>query len=510
MSVAGKVAAGSGLLILLLAAALAFHVVQTGQLVDAGRDLAEREFRAALWAEEQRRLIEEIDVTARKLDVSGDYALRLGELSMEMAASLDRLSDLDLTGETGLEARRLADAWGALPLTELSAATPFVRVAPGAPDPLDALVARLADLREQAGRVTAASRQAIAEEIAAAARRQRRAERISWLALAAALLVGAGVLALIVRSINGPLKRLTEGTRAVAGGDLGHRIEAGGGELGRLGADFNRMVERLAEAERVKKELLSRVSHELRTPLVAMHETNRLLLDELPGPLTPRQRRLLELNREGGGRLASMIGKLLDASSLEAGRISFRFERHDLGELARQAAGAFEGRARERGLELVLEPPPGPLVARCDGERVLQAVENLLDNAVKHSPTGARVRLRLARLDALPAAVPERWRSLAAPGPAGVAVLTVEDRGPGVPDPDKERIFDTFHRLVRGRRGAAADGVGLGLAICREVAAAHRGAVWVEDRRGEGSAFHLMLACETAGAGGSLAAAGAA
>ena len=508
MTVAGRVAAGSGLLILVLAAALAYHVAQASRLTAASRDLARKEFRAALLAEEQRRLLEEIDVTARKVQVSGDYALKLGTLSMDMAKSLDQLGRLRLSGTVGIEAQRLADGWGALPLDELAAAAPFWPAARGE-DPLPALGTRLAELRDQAARVHLAAQRAIEEEVAAAAARRRQAERISWLVVAAALAVGLGVLALTVRSINGPLKRLTEGTRAVAAGDFGHRIEAGGGELGRLAGDFNRMTARLAELERVKKELLSRVSHELRTPLVAMHETNQLLLDGLPGPLTAKQRRLLELNREGGGRLAGMIGKLLDASSLEAGAVHYRFERQDLGELARSAAAAFEGRARERGLAIVCELPPAPVVARCDGERVLQALENLLDNALQHSPTGRRVRLRLSRLDAPPPGVPGRWRDAAARGPAGVAMLRVEDRGPGVPDEHKERVFETFHRVVRGRR-TAADGVGLGLAICREIAAAHHGAVWVEDRPGEGSSFTLMLACEEAGDSSVPAAAGAA
>ncbi len=498
MTVAGKVAAGSGLLILVLAAALAYHVAQASRQARASRDLARKEFRAAMLAAEQRRLIEEIDVTAQKIGVSGDYSLKLGPLASELAESLDALVALRLTGPVAQEAQRLADVWGALPIEEQAAAFPFTRPAPGGEDPLTALLARVGELRAQAARVTSAAEEAIDAEVAAAAARRRQAERISWLVLAAALALGFGVFAFIVRSINGPLKRLTEGTRAVAAGEFGHRIEAGGGELGRLAADFNRMTARLAELERVKKELLSRVSHELRTPLVAMHETNQLLLDGLPGPLTAKQRRLLELNREGGGRLAAMIGKLLDASSLEAGAVRYRFERHDLGALARRAAAAFEGRARERGLTILCEAPPAPVVARCDGERVLQALENLLDNAVKHSPTGGRVRLRLARLEAPPAELPARWREASASGRAGVALLRVEDRGPGVPDAHKARVFETFHRLV-GNRRAAADGVGLGLAICREIAAAHRGAVWVEDRPGEGSAFVLMLGCEEAG-----------
>lgn len=498
MTVAGKVAAGSGLMILLLVAALAYHVAQASRLARVSRGLAEKEFRAALLAEEQRRLLEEIDVTAQKIRVSGDYSLKLRELSLEMADSLDRLAALELSGPAALEAQRLADGWGALPLAEYAAAAPFIPPEAGGPDPLAALQARVEELRAQAAKIAAAAEESIATEVAAATSRRRWAERISWLALAAAVAIGGGVLALIVRSINEPLRRLTEGTRQVAGGEFGHRIEEGGGELGRLAADFNRMVERLGELERLKRGLLSRVSHELRTPLVAMYETNQLLLEGLPGPLTAKQRRLLELNHEGGRRLAEMIGKLLDASSLEAGAVAYRFEPCDLGELARRAVDGFEGSASERRVALVCDLPEAAVTVPCDGERVRQALENLLDNAIKHSPSGATVTVQLTRRDQPPPELPERWRGTLEPGGAGVALLSVADRGPGVPHGDKERVFESFHRVPGVRRTGAADGVGLGLAISREIARAHGGAVWVEDRPGGGSVFTLLLARERA------------
>ena len=253
------------------------------------RDLATTHFGAALLALELHQKADEIEETARKLGVTADpaYAIKLIDLGNAYDASLHELGGLELTGSLREAVDDLEASWSTVSLLDLWA-SPTGSPIPG--EELAALVDRLRGLRGQARSVVGAAERDIRTELGRAGRRRQEATRISWAALVAALILGMTALALVVRSVNGPLKRLTRATRAVAGGEFGYRIEAGGGELGRLADDFNRMVERLGELEQLKTELLSRVSHELKTPLVAMHETNQLLLDELPGPLTAKQR----------------------------------------------------------------------------------------------------------------------------------------------------------------------------------------------------------------------------
>src|SRR5690606_13042284 len=125
----------------------------------------------------------------------------------------------------------------------------------------------------------------------------------------------------------------------VARGRFGYRLAAGrDDEFAQVARDFNTMTVRLDELDRMKRDFVSKVSHDLKTPLASMQETIDVMLDEVAGPLSPKQRRLLELNYQSGERLYAMLGKLLDLSRLEAGVFEPTIERVDLRELIRDAA----------------------------------------------------------------------------------------------------------------------------------------------------------------------------
>ena len=131
--------------------------------------------------------------------------------------------------------------------------------------------------------------------------------------------------------------------------------------------------------------------------------------------------------------------------------------------------------------------------------RVIQVVNNLLGNALKFSPSGSTLRLSLSHQKTLPPGVPGGWavRVSSAPHPAGFAVLSLADRGPGVPAEEKTKIFEKFHQVRRdGKR--PGQGTGLGLAISRTIVEAHAGALWVQDNPEGGSIFCLLLPAEAA------------
>jgi two-component system sensor histidine kinase GlrK len=254
------------------------------------------------------------------------------------------------------------------------------------------------------------------------------------------------------------------------------------------------MTLRLNELDEMKKDFVSHVSHELKAPLASMRETIQIMLEEIPGPLTERQKRLLTLNLQSGTRLTSMISNLLDLSKTEAGVMEYALKTQDLVPLVRTAVAELEVQAEEKQIQIRSLLPEAPVPAECDGDRIVQVLLNIVGNAVKFSPKHSEVRVRLEAMPRMPENVPDRWRRPITSSTQGehFGLLTVEDSGPGIPDSDKEQIFEKFHQVRKGKK-IAGQGVGLGLSICKRIIQAHRGAIWVEDNPGGGSRFAVLL-----------------
>jgi signal transduction histidine kinase len=274
--------------------------------------------------------------------------------------------------------------------------------------------------------------------------------------------------------------------------------------------EFNVMTERLDELDRMKREFVSKVSHDLKTPLSSMQETTAVMLDEVPGPLTPKQRKLLVINQESGQRLYAMITKLLDLSRIEAGLGAER-QLVDVTSLLHRSVDYLEqGSAASRFTLTAGES--GRLHVLGDLEALTQVFDNLLDNALKFSPFDGHVAVRITSLSSRGDMPPERWAALRRDGRTpGAVLVTVSDEGPGITDEEKERVFERFYQTDAGR-GVRARGVGLGLAICREIIAVHGGAIWVTDNEPRGSVFYVLLPSaseQSEGAPGASVAAGA-
>ena len=160
----------------------------------------------------------------------------------------------------------------------------------------------------------------------------------------------------------------------------------------------------------------------------------------------------------------------------------------------RAAAEELEVRAGEKKIRIETDLPETPIEVQCDKDRIVQVIVNLLGNAVKFSPEGGTVRVRLEAVSEIPKTLPEVWRGkVPDPGPdESFGLLSITDSGPGITDVDKTRVFEKFHQVKKGGK-VAGQGVGLGLAICRTIVLVHQGAVWVEDNPGGGSRFFLLL-----------------
>jgi signal transduction histidine kinase len=494
VSVTGRVILGVGLVVILAVVLVVVQVRTTERLTAALDRLAAVDLpvnaETFIVAENRERLLEHL----RKLEITGDprYAEAAADAWCDLGERIERLRRLGGNLETSAAVARLVARARALPVGPCEPAETERRLRElVAADGAIALRAGLVELEPLVAAVHAASREGASRRVREAIREERRAWRTSLATLVLAAAGGALMVILTSAAIRRPLARLTDATRAVAAGELGHRIAIRGPtEMASLAASFNLMADRLEESDRVKRDFLSRISHELKTPLVAMSETNRLLLDEVPGPLTDKQRRLLELHLDGHRRLEDMLSNLLTLSRMEAGVFEYRFEVEDLVELVEAAVEQYQAFARTRRVTLEVDVAPELPHVTCDRARIVQVVQNLLSNAIRHTPEGGSVTVAVeagsgggARAD-------------------GVRVA-VTDTGAGVPPELRDTLFEGVRQGPSSAGGAAAN-VGLGLTICREIVTTHGGEIRLEESSGGGARFVFELphrAVETFGGG---------
>lgn len=498
MKVGTKLAGAFTLHVAILVGVLYYHVGVIRGSVEASYELSEISARVFVFSTEQLARIDQLEENASKYVVTQDagYLEKFHQVAAEFEQVLRDIAALDLGERERVEVTRLEGSWAAFRET-IDALPVLVRgTSPAAAEaawaPLRGLLDRLESDTRSAGD---AFQEAMVASLDGSAAAARAAERISWTAAGFALLISVLISALIVRYISDSLNRLKQGTREVAEGNFSYRLDTRrSDEFAQVARDFNTMTERLAELDRMKRDFVSKVSHDLKTPLASMLETVNILLDEVPGPLTDKQRRLLILNEQSGRRLSGMIAKLLDLSRLEAGALEPELRMHDLGSLVQQAVDHFGHATRDRGVRIVVPRPAPSLLLECDGERIRQVLDNLLENALKFSPPGGTVEVAVdyltGRSDALP---PARWAALRPrESGAGTALIIVADAGPGIPDAEKDVVFERFYQTAAGR-GARARGVGLGLTICREIVVAHGGEIWAEDGPDGGTIFNVLL-----------------
>src|SRR5436190_17098287 len=202
--------------------------------------------------------------------------------------------------------------------------------------------------------------------------------------------------------------------------------------LSRLLHENKRMAARLVEVDQIKKNIISHVSHELKAPLASMQETTHLMLERIPGPLTDKQKRLLELNMQSGKRLAQMIGNILDLSRLEAGIVEYEMQRSDLADLIHNVVMELSSEAREKSLHLLSDIQREPLMIDCDPNRMVQLFTNLLDNAIRFSKKGGSVGIHVRSVREFPR-MPQaaRTRMSRRTPSSGFALIGISDSGPG-------------------------------------------------------------------------------
>ncbi|MBI4445178.1 MAG: HAMP domain-containing histidine kinase [Acidobacteria bacterium] len=497
MKISTRIATGFAVLILLILSVLAYQVAVLHQLQRLTHDLAQVQFKAASASLQLIRELEEVEEYTWKLLVTrGDagYQEKLEELQHSFTRHLEELGSTLQNPREKKAFTVLRSSWRDF-LRDGNAAT-LASAAPAAEDAfrsdLEKSFARLHRLTDS---VLESTKQSIVREVQTSQQAVQTATRVFWLSAAGALALALLVSYFSLQPLSNRLKKLTEGTRAIARGQFSYRLsENGKDEFTQMSRAFNNMAMRLNELDQLKKDFVSHVSHELKAPLASIHETLSLLLEEIPGPLGEKQRRLLQLSLQSSKRLSSMISNLLDLSRMEAGVMRYEIKPQDLVSLVRTAVAEFDAPAREKGNKLELNAPAESVVVPCDPDRILQVVENLLSNALNFSPSGSSIRVQVESVAELPSDLPERFlKSLSNGFRSPFAMVSVADAGPGIPNQQKELIFEKFHQVKQGKK-VFGQGVGLGLAISRTIVEAHGGAIWVQDRPdSSGSVFSVLL-----------------
>ncbi len=240
---------------------------------------------------------------------------------------------------------------------------------------------------------------------------------------------------------------------------------------------LNRMLavqlEALRVSDQLKSDFVSSVSHELRTPLASILGYLDVLMEGELGELTPEQAEFLGVVDANARRLLTLINDLLTLSGIESGRMLLRPEAVDMRGLIERHVADQEQSLRAKGQLLEVDLPYEPVVVELDPERIGQVVTNVMANAIKFTPEGGNVEVRLRR-------------------DGKTAELTVADSGIGIPEEDMDRLFQRFFR-ARNATDSAIPGTGLGLAICRGIVDAHGGDIEVESATNQGTKITVLL-----------------
>ncbi|MGD8374987.1 MAG: HAMP domain-containing sensor histidine kinase [Acidobacteriota bacterium] len=302
----------------------------------------------------------------------------------------------------------------------------------------------------------------------------RRAVNVLFLSVAGTLIVAVVITSGLARGIVLPLRRILLGTQELAQGKFDHQIAVTTrDETGDLTREFNRMATELRSLNQMKAEFLSIASHELKAPITSVLGYLDILRTEGESLEASERQRIVEFLEEETRLLLRYINQFLDMNRLEAGRLRFEPRDVPLAPFFRSEIEGFSYRARGREIELHIDVEADlPEEIRADPDRLGEVVRNLLGNALRYTPSGGSVTARLS--------------------PEGNSALRfeVEDTGPGVPEAERERIFD---RYFRGTHAEGKRGSGLGLAISRAIVEAHGGELWMEPVQPHGARFICRL-----------------
>lgn len=287
-----------------------------------------------------------------------------------------------------------------------------------------------------------------------------------------ALLLAFALSLLIGQWIANPLKRMAQAARRMEFCGYQPLPLEGPAEVQQLGAALNEMAHKVQVSQQSQRDFVANVSHEMKTPLTSIQGFSQAILDGTVQSQEALQQAAGVIFSEAT-RMHRLVMDLLALARLEAGTADLQRNPVDLAALLKGVVAKFAPQAQQGQVKLCAELS-GDLMLIGDGDRLAQVFTNLVDNALKFTPSGGQV-------------------TVSARAVAGSALVNVIDNGPGIDPQDQPRIFERFYQVDKSRKGGSGRGVGLGLAIAAQIVAAHSGRIALESQPGQGATFSVSL-----------------
>jgi two-component system sensor histidine kinase GlrK len=316
----------------------------------------------------------------------------------------------------------------------------------------------------------------VAEALKDSLQRSQQAERLTTTLGLGAVILGIGFAAVATYTILAPLRRLQEHIRKIGQGEFRNAINVPvPSDLCDLVESVRSMATKLQDLDDMKAEFLSHMTHELRSPMTAIHAGTQLLLEQIPGPISENQRTTLQIMEESSREVINMISGLLDLAKFESGMMEYHPTSVDLMSNVHAAIQKVQLLAERERIRIIVNAPSDPVRVYVDENRIQQVLDNLLSNALKFSPEGALVCLKLE---------PDIQKKM--------LQISVSDTGRGIAPESLPHIFENFYGGSTST-STKVPGSGIGLALAKKVVEGHGGRIWAESELGKGTTMRFIL-----------------
>lgn len=288
-----------------------------------------------------------------------------------------------------------------------------------------------------------------------------------------AMLVSFILSILMTRWVTSPLNTITKEARQVIAGEAHPIPLKGPKEVRNLARSFNEMAMRVQKSRSSQQDFIANVSHELKTPLTAIQGFTQAILD---GTVTSAKEihNAVSVIADESERMHRLVLELLALARLDGGMDEFSKERIAVNPLVTASAKKFGPLAKKSNIKIQVDGKAQNDYILGDADRIMQVLNNLMDNAIKFTPHGGTIQLHTGCSD-------------------GMLIIKIKDSGLGVPQEEQEKIFERFYQVEKSRPGGSGRGVGLGLAISKKIVESHNGEISLTSSPGKGSEFMVKL-----------------